>query len=166
MAAREPDTQYLSTWEAELSRQAEELRAEISAKQAELVHVDERRTLVRRLLEIEARGPATSSSASGDCSAVGYEHAESEIVPLELEAAVAEVLRKAGKPLHITDIRQALLDLRVPIPGRGDAANIIVRLRRVDQFMRTARGTYGLSEWGLPVVSSRARKRLRRAVAK
>jgi hypothetical protein len=88
-------------------------------------------------------------------------------VPAELEAAVEQILREAGEPLHISSIRQILLDRRVPIPGRGDDANIIVRLRRLNQqFMRTARGTYGLTEWGLPALSGKAHKRRRRAVSK
>lgn len=148
-----------------MASQADELRAEISAKQAELQRVDERLMLVRRLMEIEAGGLAISGPTSRSPTAQPVNGPES--VPAELEAAVEQILREAGEPLHISSIRQILLDRRVPIPGRGDDANIIVRLRRLNQqFMRTARGTYGLTEWGLPALSGKAHKRRRRAVSK
>jgi hypothetical protein len=84
----------------------------------------------------------------------------------DLENAVEELLRAAGEPLHISSIRSALLTRCVPIPGRGDEANIILRLRRVeDRFTRTARGTYGLAEWGIPALKRKTRKR-RRTVAR
>jgi hypothetical protein len=82
----------------------------------------------------------------------------------DLEDAVEELLRAAGEPLHISKIRETLVAQGVPIPGRGDDANIIVRLRRFeDRFTRTARGTYGLAEWGIPALRSKTRKRPRRA---
>jgi hypothetical protein len=80
----------------------------------------------------------------------------------DLEDAVEEILHAAGAPLHISDIRERLMEQGVPIPGRGDDANIIVRLRRFEgRFTRTARGTYGLSEWGIPALKSKTRKQRR-----
>lgn len=161
----ETDIQHLAAWEGALARKAGELRAEISAKQAELAQIEERLGLVRRLLEIEARDTATSpGGTTSSCVIAGN---SSEDAPVALETVIEKVLREAGKPLHISDIRQALLDRRVPIPGRGDEANIIVRLRRLEhQFTRTARGTYGLAEWGLPALSNITRKHRRRVISK
>ena len=67
--------------------------------------------------------------------------------------------------MHISDIRSSPLEKGIPIPGRGDEANVIVRLRRLeDRFTRTARGTYGLAEWKLPALASKAGRRKRRKI--
>jgi hypothetical protein len=78
-----------------------------------------------------------------------------------IEDHVASLLEAEGAPLHITDIRNTLIERGVPLPGRGDEANIIVRLRRAtDRFVRTGRGTYGSVSWGLEEVSpTRTRRR-------
>jgi hypothetical protein len=78
----------------------------------------------------------------------------------ELEEAVASILGEAGAPLHVSDIRTRLISAGVRIPGKGDDANIIVRLRKApDQFTRTARGTYALASWGLPSLDQNASRR-------
>jgi hypothetical protein len=162
-----PDIDALSTWHAALAREAGELRAEICSKQTHLAQVEEKLALVTKLIEVEKR-PANGTSAR-DCapaSATGAVSPEVSWHPntSDLEDAVEGLLRAAGKPLHISSIREGLLAQRVPIPGRGDDANIIVRLRRVqDRFTRTARGTYSLTEWGIPALAKKSRRRRRRA---
>src|SRR3990172_12291785 len=44
--------------------------------------------------------------------------------------SLEDLLKAAGRPLHVRDIREELLRLGIPIPGRGDHANIIVHLRK------------------------------------
>ena len=159
----EPAPEDLTAWQQSLLRQADDLRREVGAKQAELARVEERLNLVRKLLELDgavgtsggdarrakARPDGTKAAATPNTTAKGA----------QLERAVAEILREAGTPLHISDIRTALIDRHVPIPGRGDEANIIVRLRRLDsEFTRTARGTYALAEWGLQPAPMRKRR--------
>jgi hypothetical protein len=156
----EPDRENLTGWEATLSRQADDLRGEIGAKQAELLGIEERLKLVRRLLELEPHGAPSNRRSDGKATASKALNAK----PPELEQAVAQILTEAGKPLHISAIRAELLERQIPIPGRGDDANIIVRLRRLDdQFTRTGRGTYALTEWGLEPLSSARRRRPRKA---
>jgi hypothetical protein len=164
----EPAPEDLTEWQQSLLRQADDLRREVGAKQAELARVEERLNLLRKLLELDgtvgstggnarrakARPDGTKAAATPRTTAKGA----------ELEGAVAEILREAGTPLHISDIRTALIDRQVPIPGRGDEANIIVRLRRLDsQFTRTARGTYALAEWGLKPHAPTRKRRAKRA---
>lgn len=160
-----PDLERVAAWQEALARQVEELRVEISSKQDELAQLEERLSLVTRLLKVERRAQHTGPESSG------------EDLPLPgpsgstlsagsgsdgLEDAVEEILRASGEPLHISTIREALLTRGVPIPGRGDDANIIVRLRRLrDRFTRTARGTYGLAEWDIPPLPTGGRKRRR-----
>jgi hypothetical protein len=161
----EPDLTNLSAWRDALSGQAETLRHEIRAKQTDLAQVEERLSLVTKLIEVETR--SNDNGSHGDPGAPAMEpstetHFQSRTTSTDLEQAVEDILRAAGEPLHISQIRSALSDKHVPIPGRGDDANIIVRLRRLeDRFTRTARGTYGLAEWGIPALASKQRKRRR-----
>lgn len=164
MAARssQPDLDGLSTWQVALTDRAEDLRAKIIAQQADLAQVEERLTLVTKLIEVETRAMAGTPAADG--GSASKSDSVLTIRPMrkvtsDLEDAVEEILRDAGKPLHISAIRETLMARGVPIPGRGDDANIIVRLRRVEErFTRTARGTYGLAEWKIPALKSKPRK--------
>jgi hypothetical protein len=145
---------------AALVRQAEELRGEIRTKQSDLARVEERLALVTKLIEMETRAQAGALASDGEGTPTGPPGPITSPARLDLEDAVEEILRAAGAPLHISNIRERLVAQGVPIPGRGDDANIIVRLRRFeDRFTRTARGTYGLAEWGIPALRSKTRKR-------
>lgn len=162
-----PDMDTLSTWHAALAREAEQLRDEIRTKQTRLTQVEEKLALVTKLIVVEKRPPNGASAGNGAPAPAAItapsEVSEHPNTP-DLEDAVEGLLRAAGKPLHISSIREGLLAQRVPIPGRGDDANIIVRLRRVDdRFTRTARGTYSLTEWGIPELANKGRRRRRGA---
>lgn len=162
-----PDVDALSTWHAALAGEVEELRAEIRSKQMHLAQVEEKLALVTKLIEVEKR-PPNGTSARNSAPAPAMRAVSSEVSQhpntSDLEDAVEVLLRAAGMPLHISSIREALLAQGVPIPGRGDDANIIVRLRRFeDRFTRTARGTYSLTEWGLPALANKGRTRRRGA---
>jgi hypothetical protein len=164
---RGPDLDGLLAWQAALTREAENLRTEIRAKQNDLAQVEERLSLVTKLVEVETRAQAPATDANGPVTpAPPPASAEVPARPstLDLEDAVEEMLRAAGEPLHISTIRETLVTRGVPIPGRGDDANIIVRLSRVeDRFTRTARGTYGLAEWGVPALARKTHKSSRSA---
>src|SRR6266545_7388679 len=161
----EPDLNSLSAWQASLVRQAEELRGEIRIKQTDLAQVEERLVLVTKLIEMETRAQAGAPTPNGEAAPTGPPApiaVPAHTATSDLEGAVEEILRAAGTPLHISNIRETLVAQGVPIPGRGDDANIIVRLRRFeDRFTRTARGTYGLAEWGIPALRSKTRKQRR-----
>ena len=91
-----------------------------------------------------------ANGAAGDASTV--------------EDHVEQMLRSANEPVHISKIRQALVDAGVPLPGRGDEANIIVRLARdTGRFVRTGRGTYGLVALGATEVRPTRIKKVSRA---
>ena len=160
----EPDLDALSSWRATLEAQAESLRLEIGAKQAELGHVEQRLSLVTKLIDVETHAGTgrVATHMEGVSAASGAGDLAERSTTGDLEQAVEEILRAAGSPLHISKIREALVAGGFPIPGRGDDANIIVRLRRSeDRFTRTARGTYGLAEWGIPGLVSKSRRRRR-----
>jgi hypothetical protein len=78
-------------------------------------------------------------------------------------AAIAE-LEAAGRPLHISELMQALQDKGVRIPGSGRQANLIAHLTRNPQVVRPSRGMYGLAAWGLsekPRLKKANRRRVR-----
>ena len=105
---------------------------------------------------LESRSQVDTSERDGSGAVVASGRQERVGSPVDLEATVEGILRSAGRPIHISDIRSSLLEKGIPIPGRGDEANVIVRLRRLeDRFTRTARGTYGLAEWKLPALAAR-----------
>jgi hypothetical protein len=163
-----PDLDSLRAWRVRLSHQADGLRAEIVTRQEELAQVEERLTLVTKLIEVERRAQDGTRGSHGE-EAPNEEAPNVQPIPTstqrhgatsDVEDAVEDILRAAGTPLHISEIRDALVAQGVPIPGRGDDANIIVRLRRFqDRFTRTARGTYGLSEWGIPALKPKKSKK-------
>lgn len=106
----------------------------------------ERRGLTTKLLQLFARPAETESRAEGS-----------------FEDAIEEMLKQNGGPMHIADLRSALIANGRAIPGRGTEANIIVRLARASKrFTRTARGVYGLSGGAEEVSAVRVNKRRRR----
>jgi hypothetical protein len=150
----------LPGWAAFLDGQIEFLRAEFQRCQAALADAEERRALVRRLLELDKGAPANGNAADRDPEVDSTHHRIGTTANSELEEAVADILGEAGGPLHVSDIRTRLIDAGVRIPGKGDDANIIVRLRKApDQFTRTARGTYALASWGLRSLDEDASRR-------
>lgn len=147
----ETRTGELEAWREEARRRLEALQVEIVERQREADEMRERLTLLDRLLSLE-RGAA------------GAESGPAPDMPVDLLDACEAIVRGAGEPLHVRTLYEALVDRRVPIPGRGTEANLIVRLQRSDgRFIRTGRGTYGLPEFGIPEAKPvRQRKRTRR----
>lgn len=125
----------------------------------------ERLDLIRRLMSLANEGhkPGAVPPRAGPRG-----KSERSLLPpgANVEDHMEAVLTDAGEPMHISALRQALIERGVPLPGRGDEANIIVRLRRDERrFTRTGRGTYALAAWGLPAVAPTRRKKVRRRTA-
>ena len=96
----------------------------------------------------------------------GTEPERSLLVSLaEFESAIVDILSDIGEPIHVSRIEAELRKRKIPIPGRGQIANIITRMRRAQGvFTRIASGTYALSSWGhTPMSTKRRRKRSRRS---
>lgn len=159
--------EQLQQWGAAIEKEIEAIRADIAPLEHRLEAARERLDLIQRLIRLtEGAKPApqrivqpgrTSTLKSADHAVAGKQ---------DLEAHLEQILREAGKPMHISEIRKMLVDRAVPLPGRGDEANIIVRLRRApERFTRTGRGTYALASLGLnavPPAKRRRRVRIRR----
>lgn len=155
---QEPNLEGLLQWKLSLFERIGELKGAIRSAQVELNQVEERLALVTKLIDMDSRSEYQDAQSEPSHVIDTESNSPSPQAP-ELEDAVEELLRSAGQPLHISVIRNELIAKRIPIPGRGDEANIIVRLRKMtERFTRTARGTYGLPEWGIPEMPSKVRK--------
>lgn len=155
----------LQQWATALEAEIEQIKSGIAPLEQRLAAARERLDLIKRLIRL------TEGAEPPQQRATGARTASSQSTPTppsvgkqDLEGQIAQILGEAGKPMHISNVRQALVDRAVPLPGRGDEANIIVRLRRApDRFTRTGRGTYALATLGLDAVPPSKRKRTLRA---
>jgi hypothetical protein len=148
------DPAILAAWEKDAEAEIAGLSSQILPLQARLEAARERLDLIRRLARLGNGNSHKTSEAHGPKAAPGE----------EVEDHIQQLLHSAGIPMHIGEIRQKLIERGVPLPGRGDEANIILRLRRDPvRFLRTGRGMYGLVSWNLPEVPPTAtRRKLRR----
>jgi|SRR5688572_21662708 len=143
----------LTQWEAAAQREVDELSAELAQLQHRLNAAREQVELLRRLILVTGKGDS-------DIATVPRPAAMDWSLRSDLENHVEQILESAGEPIHISEIRRLLIERGVPLPGRGDDSNIIVRLSRASEtFIRTARGTYGLASWGLPAMPRPNRRR-------
>jgi hypothetical protein len=159
-----PSLEELKAWEEAVEREIVRLLSAIAPLQRDLDGARARLDLIKRLRQLGTgdKGQPGASDASAVAAKVVGQRASSGAQG-EIEPVVEEILGCAGAPMHVRSIWQALVDRRVPLPGRGDEANIILRLRRdSDRFVRTGRGMYGLKAWNLPVVPP-ATRRVRRS---
>lgn len=148
----------------QMTSRVEVIRSEINRLRQELSDLEVKLGLVSKLIELENRpnlAPADEPPPSVDLDeSLAIDKAEvmsDDFIEIEVEA----ILEAAGSPMHISKIRNQLIERGVRIPGRGDDANIIVRLRKGDgRFIRTARGTYALPKWNLPSIDAKRTKKV------
>jgi len=157
--------EQLKQWASAIEKEIEKIRADIAPLEQRLDAARERLDLIQRLIRLTEdahpaprRAPGTRTREStGDTT-------PAQAGKQDLETHLEKILGDAGKPMHISEIRQALVDRAIPLPGRGDEANIIIRLRRApERFTRTGRGTYALATLGLAAVPPAKRQRRVRA---
>ena len=143
------DIEALQAWAETIEQEIKQITSEILPLQQRLDAAHEKLDLVRRLIHL------STSNAVSLVGNVATAPAPLQTVTLPgIEDHIEKVLRSQGKPVHISEIRASLIQMGVPLPGRGDEANIILRLRRAnDRFVRTGRGTYALKEWNMPEYS-------------
>ena len=145
----------LQAWTEDIEREIAEITSNILPLQQQLDAAHEKLDLVRRLIHLSAPS-ATFLPRNADTVP------PSPQVPVlpGIEDRIEEILSSSGKPMHISELRATLIQMGVPLPGRGDEANIILRLRRASsRFIRTERGTYALTSWKMPEYSPAPRKK-------
>ena len=131
----------LSAWERDIQNELSAVSKDLETLLSRRDHLQAKLDLVQVLQNLE-RGSEPSGAPDG----VGA-HAR-QTTGERIAGAVSSVLDEAGRPMHVREIRTALASNGVALPGRGADANLIVHLsRKPDIFVRTSRGTYGLTEW-------------------
>ncbi len=139
----------LQAWTEAIEREIAEITSKIFPLQQRLDAAHEKLDLVQRLIHLSVPN-ANSFTRVTDIGSTSLH----TTTPPGIEDHIEEILRTSGKPMHISELRTTLIQTGVPLPGRGDEANIILRLRRAsDRFIRTERGTYALTAWNLPAYS-------------
>lgn len=152
----------LETWARATEREIEDIQAQMLPLEQKMTAARERLDLIRRLVGL-ADGSRHQQAAPSGTSRRAVPAQRRPMPGASVEDHVEAILAERGEPTHIGVLREALIEQGVPLPGRGDEANIIVRLRRDEaRFTRTGRGTYALAEWGLPAVPVTQRKKVRR----
>lgn len=138
----------LRDWEGELIEELEQISRQLEPLLSRKEELRAKLELVQRLRSLE-EGEAAAAAGERASTRATMGFAPTPVsVGNEIQTEVREILEARGQPMHIRDIRTALTERGVPIPGRGTDANLIVHLRRApDVFDRRARGTYGLAGW-------------------
>ena len=67
--------------------------------------------------------------------------------------------RPEKEPIHYKELANLILANGHQIPGKNPAANLITHIGRDTRFVRTGRGIYGLTEWGVKPMKRRTRRR-------
>lgn len=154
--------EQLRAWATDAEHEIAEILTTIAPLQDRLGAARERLDLITRLLRLAEH---KSSTIEEKTSSSVRAPTGSPPVSKQLEDHMVDVLRAGGQPMHISSIREALINKGVPLPGRGEEANIILRLRRLPLvFTRTGRGTYGLAEWHIPEAPLKTTRIRRRRV--
>lgn len=113
--------------------------------QAQMDALDrDRRVLdaLRQALNAITGEPSTQTDSNNGGVVRHHSHVVAFMQSLE------DLLRSVPRPLHVSELRAELVRRGIPIPGRGDEANVIVHLRKCPNVVQTARGTYAYRSLG------------------
>jgi hypothetical protein len=146
----------LSSLLDELENEYRREETELAAKQARVENLRQQIQLLRQLVALrDGEGDFRETRLDLFRAMPASTRSVSELV--------REVLAARGKPMHISDIREALIAQGHSIPGRGTDANIIAHIIRDESMARVARGTYALASWGLQAKPKKKRRAKPRA---
>jgi hypothetical protein len=153
----------LRRWRAEAFADFETAQINFAAAHQRLEACRERAQLLDRLLTVEGASDAPTSSPASSIQAAQEVMGTRD----DFLDACERLISDAGRPLHIKELRAALLNEGIPVPGRGTEANLLVRLHRSNgRFVRTGRGTYAPVSLGVKEVRPTQRRRVRARSAK
>lgn len=162
----------LRRWSAEIEAEIANIKAQIAPLESELNNALQKLDLVQRLMHLDIHGEDRARNPFPDLGLAPADAGEQpkekngSVSPATLEDHIAQLLETSGEPIHVSEIRRRLVEAGVPLPGKGEEANIIVRMGRDEaRFVRTGKGTYGLKAWGIAPAAPtrRVKKRKNRA---
>lgn len=126
----------LIRWREEVQESLEKSRVRLAELQKQKKTLEEKLQLLDKLIALEDDDDE--------------EALEETVSPDRFLDVCVEIMRANGEPMHISELHSKLLDSSVPIPGKGNQANVISRIQRSDgRVIRTGRGMYGLPEFGV-----------------
>lgn len=132
--------------EADLEAVANRLRTRVRELEAEILPIQELLARLRIQLDFVER------ALSAGTTALAPETQAAEVAPSKPNVSdrIFEILRDAGRPLHITEIKDHYMAKGFTVPGQGNESNLLVYIVRDARFARVSKGTYALAEVGVP----------------
>ena len=132
--------------ETELESIANRLRGRIHELEVEILPLQENLSRLRvqldfveRALSAGSKGPTTPAEVS-----------DSTPSKPNVSDRIFEIMRDAGQPLHVSEIRNQYVAKGFTVPGQGTESNLLVYIVRDSRFIRVSKGTYALTEAGVP----------------
>jgi hypothetical protein len=153
------DEKTVRGWLREITDRIVVNQAAVSRLRSEIAKDTQKQQALEALLSAET--PAERRATSNE-PRQGPPAATRQVTEHPIKRAAVAVLEESGQPLHISDLRRALEQRGIPIPGKGTDANVIVYLSRAAEVCRVGKGLYALRAWGVPEVPARHRRSRRR----
>ncbi len=146
----------IEEWRNRLGRELQELERQATPLLAHIGQLKQQLELLDRLARVTADGalPDPPASPSGMTAPSDKGRPPTEII--------AEILRKAGEPLHISAIRERYVASGHLIPGKGTESNLLAYMVRDPRFVRVAKGTYSLGSDSAPPLPAKLKRKRRR----
>jgi hypothetical protein len=150
----------MEEFDTELQSVANRLRTRVRELEAKLAPIQEQLSRLRVQLELVDRALSAHADATHESVQPPTGEAVTKIAVAE---RVFEILRDAGRPLHVSEIKTQYEGKGWRIPGQGRESNLLVYIVRDSRFTRVSKGTYALKEDGMPpVVPSNPKTKRRR----
>jgi hypothetical protein len=160
--------QVLEETIGEAAKRVSAREEELNAVRIRLADAERELRLLAELAEmrgVELPDDARPAGAGADPVGNGSESRAMSRSPrskASLLGAVVEILEAQGEPMQIRDLMAAVKERGVPIPGKGQQANLIAHISRDERIVRPRRGFYALREWGLAEARPKKRRTRRR----
>jgi hypothetical protein len=142
--------------QSRLLKKISEVEAEMHPLQEQVVRLKAQLDLVEKALQVGSKSAGPMDSHQGPA-------ATKSSVP----DRVIELLKEAGKALHVSEILSQYVAKGFAVPGQGKESNLLVYIVRDPRFIRVSKGTYALAQGEPhPTVTKLKVKRRRRKKAK
>lgn len=154
MTANTPPDTDLANIRSRLSDQIAELEGAIRPLQDQLTRSKAQLDLIERALQVGTGVQQATHSTS-----------ESAVAKPNVTDRVHDLLTEAGRPLHVSEIRNQYIAKGFTVPGQGNESNLLVYIVRDPRFIRVSKGTYAIAPDGdVPAltIKPKAKKRRRR----
>lgn len=161
MEARAPTRAQVVQWLEAVQHELDRVHDRLAPLLEEQRRLEARQALLKDLLSSFGVPGKTSSEDAARSWSLSVQPAGS--IGDYVRERSEEILRDAGRPLHINEIHAEFERRDFHIPGAGKPVNLIVHLRRDSSVVSPARGIYALEEHAAQTQTQRkTRKRRKR----